>query len=113
MTKVTIKKNIVLAGLMLAVIIGMASCAKKGALNDGRIPPVKSVKLDDPILSELFAQVQAAPDMQLWYDQSLSPEVADVHKVTSQEIFGGTLTPQAAAQKLQDAQAAYLKQQKK
>jgi raffinose/stachyose/melibiose transport system substrate-binding protein len=47
--------------------------------------------------------------MQLWYDQSLSPEVADVHKVTSQEIFGLTLSPQAAAQQLQDAQAAYLK----
>jgi raffinose/stachyose/melibiose transport system substrate-binding protein len=82
----------------------------KDALADGRIPPVKDVKLDDPILAELFAQVQAAPDMQLWYDQSLSPEVADVHKITSQQIFGGTLSPQAAAQQLQDAQAAYLKQ---
>jgi raffinose/stachyose/melibiose transport system substrate-binding protein len=79
------------------------------ALDDGRIPPVKGVKLSDPILAELFEQVQAAPDIQLWYDQSLSPEVADVHKVTSQEIFGGTLTPRAAAQQLQDAQAAYLK----
>lgn len=80
------------------------------ALNDGRIPPVKDVSLSDPILAELFAQVQSAPDMQLWYDQSLSPEVADVHKVTSQEIFGGTLSPQDAAQQLQNAQAAYLKQ---
>jgi raffinose/stachyose/melibiose transport system substrate-binding protein len=79
------------------------------AMNDGRIPPVKDVKLEDPILAELFAQVQSAPDMQLWYDQSLSPEVADVHKISSQEIFGLTLTPAAAAQQLQDAQAAYLK----
>ena len=83
--------------------------AVKDALNDGRIPPVKGVQLEDPILRELFAQVQAAPDMQLWYDQSLSPEVAEVHKVTSQEIFGGTLSSRAAAQQLQDAQAAYLK----
>jgi raffinose/stachyose/melibiose transport system substrate-binding protein len=83
--------------------------AIQDALNDGRIPPVKNIKLSDPILAELFAQVQSAPDMQLWYDQSLSPEVADVHKVTSQEIFGGTLSPRAAAQQLQDAQAAYLK----
>jgi raffinose/stachyose/melibiose transport system substrate-binding protein len=83
--------------------------AVKDALNDGRIPPVKNVQLSDPILAELFGQVQSAPDMQLWYDQSLSPEVADVHKITSQEIFGGTLTPQAAAQQLQNAQAAYLK----
>ncbi|MCL2879261.1 MAG: extracellular solute-binding protein [Treponema sp.] len=86
--------------------------AVQDALDDGRIPPVKGIKLSDPILQDLFAQVQAAPDMQLWYDQSLSPEVSDVHKVTCQEIFGGTLSPQDAAQQLQDAQAAYLKQQK-
>ncbi len=83
--------------------------AVKDAIADGRIPPVKGVKLTDPILIELFAQIQSAPDLQLWYDQSLSFEVSEVHKVTSQEIFGGTLTPRAAAQKLQDAQAAYLK----
>jgi raffinose/stachyose/melibiose transport system substrate-binding protein len=81
--------------------------AVRDALNDGRIPPVKGVQLQDPMLAELFAQIQAAPDMQLWYDQSLSPEVAEVHKVTSQEIFGLTLSPRAAAQQLQDAQAAY------
>ena len=77
------------------------------ALNDGRIPPVKGIRLQDPILAELFDQIQTAPETQLWYDQSLSPEVADVHKITSQEIFGLTLTPRAAAQQLQDAQAAY------
>ncbi|MDR1904538.1 MAG: extracellular solute-binding protein [Treponema sp.] len=75
----------------------------------GNIPPLKNVKLTDPILAELFAQVQAAPDMQLWYDQSMSPEVAEVHKTTSQQIFGGELTPEAAAKLLQEAQAAYLK----
>jgi raffinose/stachyose/melibiose transport system substrate-binding protein len=83
--------------------------AVRDALNNGRIPPVKGVTLQDPFLREVFAQVQAAPDMQIWYDQSLSPEVAEVHKVTSQEIFGGTLTSRAAAQQLQNAQAAYLK----
>jgi raffinose/stachyose/melibiose transport system substrate-binding protein len=81
----------------------------KDMLNDGKIPPVKGVNITDPLLSELFAQVQAAPDMQLWYDQSLSPEVADVHKVTSQEIFGLQLTSEQAAQRLQDAQANYLR----
>ena len=78
-------------------------------VNDGKIPPVKGVRIDNPLLAELFQQVNAAPDMQLWYDQSLSPDVAEVHKVTSQEIFGLTMTPQTAAQRLQDAQAAYLR----
>jgi raffinose/stachyose/melibiose transport system substrate-binding protein len=81
----------------------------KDMLNDGKIPPVKGVSITDPLLAELFGQVQAAPDMQLWYDQSLSPAVADVHKITSQEIFGGTLSSREAAQRLQDAQAAYLR----
>ena len=78
-------------------------------LNDGKIPPVKGVSIPDPLLAELFQQVNSAPDMQLWYDQSLSPDVAEVHKVTSQEIFGLSLSPRDAAQQLQDAQAAYLK----
>ena len=82
----------------------------KDALGDGRIPPVKNVTLDDPLLAELFSMVQAAPDMQLWYDQSLSPEVADVHKITSQELFGGTITSEEAAQQLQAAQEAFLNQ---
>jgi len=81
-------------------------------LNSGRIPPVKGLKIQDPLLAELFNQVQSAPDMQLWYDQSLSPEVAEVHKITSQELFGLTITPKDAAQQLQDAQAAYLKNRK-
>ena len=83
--------------------------AVKDMLNDGKIPPVKGVAIQDPLLAELFTQVQSAPDMQLWYDQSLSPEVADVHKITSQEIFGGTISSRDAAQQLQDAQAAYLR----
>jgi len=83
--------------------------AVKDAIADGRIPPVKGVTLRDQNLIQLFNQIQSAPDTQLWYDQSLSFEVSDVHKVTSQQVFGGTLTPQQAAQRLQDAQAAYLK----
>ena len=79
-------------------------------LNDGRIPPVKDVRLTDTMMNELFGLVQKAPDIQLWYDQSLSPDVAEVHKVTSQELFGLTKTPRAAAQELQDAQAAFLRQ---
>jgi raffinose/stachyose/melibiose transport system substrate-binding protein len=86
--------------------------AVRDAIADGRIPPVKGVTLRDPILRELLDQIQSAPEVQLWYDQSLSFEVSDVHKVTSQQIFGNSLTPRDAAQKLQDAQAAYLRRQR-
>ena len=81
----------------------------KDMVAEGKIPPVKGLTFDDPILREVMNQVNNAPDIQLWYDQSLSPEVAEVHKVTSQEIFGLTKTPDAAAQELQNAQQAYIR----
>jgi raffinose/stachyose/melibiose transport system substrate-binding protein len=83
--------------------------AVKDAVADGRIPPVKGVTLKDKNLTELSAMAQKAQELVLWYDQSLSFEVSEVHKRTSQQIFGNTLTPRAAAEKLQEAQAAYLK----
>ena len=83
--------------------------AVQDMLADGKIPPVRGVRIDNPLLRELFEQVNAAPDMQLWYDQSLSPEVADVHLRTSQELFGLTKTPQAAAQEMHEAQQVYLR----
>jgi raffinose/stachyose/melibiose transport system substrate-binding protein len=86
----------------------MDDAGVQDAINDGRTPPIKNLALSDPLMAEVFAQVQSAPDIQLWYDQSLSADVADVHKITSQEIFGGTLSSAAAARRLQDAQEAYL-----
>jgi len=79
-------------------------------LDDGKILPVKATRthLQDPMLTELFDMVQQAPDIQLWYDQSLSSDASQVHLITSQEIFGLTLSPAAAAQQLQNAQATYL-----
>jgi raffinose/stachyose/melibiose transport system substrate-binding protein len=78
-------------------------------VNDGWIPPVKRLAISEPLLAELYAYAQMAPDAQLWYDNSLSPEVADVHQWTTHELFGLTMTSEQAAERLQDAQAAYLR----
>ena len=78
-------------------------------LADGRVPPVKGIRIENPLSQEVMNQVNNAPDIQLWYDQSLSPEVADVHLRTCQELFGLSKTPEAAAQELQNAQQAYLR----
>lgn len=77
-----------------------------------RIPPLKNMKLEDPILQGVFDSVQKAPDVQLWYDQSLPPEVAEVHKTTCQEIFGKTMTPQQADAALEAAMKEYLAKNK-
>ncbi|MCL2209203.1 MAG: extracellular solute-binding protein [Treponema sp.] len=81
----------------------------KEMIADGKIPPVKGVQVTNPISQDILNQVNNAPDVQLWYDQSLSPEVAQVHLITSQELFARTKTPEAAAQELQTAQQAYLR----
>jgi len=83
--------------------------AVEESVNDGRIPPVRGVRIDNPLLREVFEQVNNATAVQLWYDQSLAPEVAHVHLITSQEIFGLTRTSASAAQELHDAQQAYLR----
>jgi raffinose/stachyose/melibiose transport system substrate-binding protein len=49
--------------------------------------------------------LQAAPRIQLYFDQYLSPAVAAAHKETTQAIFAGTMTPQAAAEEMATAAA--------
>jgi raffinose/stachyose/melibiose transport system substrate-binding protein len=36
-------------------------------------------------------------------DQTLSPELAEIHKSTTQALFGKTMTPQQAAETMQRA----------
>ncbi|MDR0637940.1 MAG: extracellular solute-binding protein [Spirochaetaceae bacterium] len=75
----------------------------------GRIPPLKNVAVTDPLVKQVFDAILAAPDVQLWYDQSLTPEVADVMLSASQELFGLSITPQQFTKRWADAQRAALK----
>lgn len=73
----------------------------------GKIIPLKDFKPDDALTQEILDTVNNAKGVQLWYDQYLPAEVAEVHKSTSQEIFGLTKTPQDADKELQVAMDAY------
>ncbi|MDR1324478.1 MAG: extracellular solute-binding protein [Treponema sp.] len=75
----------------------------------GRIPPLKEVAITDPLIKQVFDAILAAPDVQLWYDQSLTPEVADIMLSASQELFGLSITPQEFAKRWADAQRAALR----
>jgi raffinose/stachyose/melibiose transport system substrate-binding protein len=74
----------------------------------GKIIPLKSFTSDNEVVSEVLDSLNSAGGVQLWYDQYLPSEVAEVHKDTSQEIFGLTMTPQEANAKLQEAMESYL-----
>lgn len=83
-------------------------------VNDAKsIVALKGLELGDPKIQKNFEILSQAEGVQLWYDQDLPPEVAQVHLQTVQEIFGLTMTPEEAASKLQEAMQKYLDKQSK
>lgn len=74
------------------------------------IPPVKGVDelITDPVSKSIIDAANKASAVQLWYDQYLNPAVANAHLDGNQEVFGLTMTPQDANQKMQQAQTEYL-----
>lgn len=79
----------------------------------GLTPPIKGIeeKITDPLSKQIVDAANEAGAVQLWYDQYLSPSVANAHLEGNQEVFGMTMTPQDANKKMQDAQKEYLDQQ--
>ncbi len=73
----------------------------------GKIPPVKGIseQITDAKLAELLKIVENAKSIQLWYDQYLSPSMSELHKSTSQELFGLTKTPEEVNKLMEEAMA--------
>ncbi|MHC5058118.1 MAG: extracellular solute-binding protein [Planctomycetota bacterium] len=72
----------------------------------GRIPAL-TAELAAPMLppetrgaAEILGK---AHRIQLYYDQALPPELAELHKTTTQGILGGTTSPEEAARLMEDA----------
>jgi raffinose/stachyose/melibiose transport system substrate-binding protein len=74
----------------------------------GKIIPLKSFTSDNEVTNEVLESLNTAAGVQLWYDQYLPSEVAEVHKDTCQELFGLTKTPEEANAELQAAMTSYL-----
>lgn len=74
------------------------------------IPPIKGIeeKITDPLSKQIVDAANGAGAVQLWYDQYLSPSVANAHLDGNQEVFGMTMTPQDANKKMQEAQKEIL-----
>lgn len=75
-------------------------------LDDKRIIPVKGLKTNDAFLNRVMKLVAEASNVQLWYDQELSPNLAQIHLNTTQALFGLSITPDAAAQQMEEAAKA-------
>ena len=75
-----------------------------------KIAPITTAaeNIADPVTLEIFEAAQAAPEIQLWYDQYLAPSIASAHLDGLQEVFGLTKTPQEAQEYMQAAMDEYL-----
>ncbi|HSK24115.1 MAG TPA: extracellular solute-binding protein [Egicoccus sp.] len=76
-------------------------------IDNGRIPPVKSYEPADEITGDVFQILQEADSVQLWYDQFLPPELAQVHLETTQALYGLQMTPEEAAAQMEAAAVEY------
>jgi len=75
------------------------------------VPVVKGaeVGLTDPMLLLVQKGAAAAKYFQLYYDQAMPPAVGSVVNDSVQGIFAGTLTPEQAAQAIDDSAAQEIK----
>jgi raffinose/stachyose/melibiose transport system substrate-binding protein len=83
------------------------ACAEAGFC----IPVVKGGEagLSDPLLITLQQTLSQAAYFQLYYDQALPPAVGSVVNDSVQGVFAGTLTPEQAAQAIEDSASAEMK----
>ena len=77
-------------------------------IDEGRIPPVKGIDdtISNPLSKDILNAANKASAVQLWYDQYLSPSVANAHLNGNQEVFGLTKTPEEANAMMQEAMKA-------
>lgn len=82
--------------------------AQKVADLGGTIAAVKGVVYKDEFTKQVNEMLEKAEYIQTFYDQTLPPEMAELHKDTTQAIFGKTMTPEEAARKMEEAAKQYL-----
>jgi raffinose/stachyose/melibiose transport system substrate-binding protein len=75
------------------------------------LPVVKGAEIgvSDPLLKLVQAGTNAAKYFQLYYDQAMPPAVGSVVNDSVQGLFAGTLTPEKAAQAIEDSAAQEIK----
>lgn len=70
----------------------------------GNVVAVEGVEVEDEWVSQFTEWVNEANSIQFPYDQTLPPELAEVHLNTTYDLFGLTTTPEEAAEAM-EAQA--------
>lgn len=67
----------------------------------GNLAPVKGVDIKEPLQKKMADLMAKAKHTQAFFDQFLPPAMGDLHKNTTQAIFGKSMTPLEAARKME------------
>lgn len=67
----------------------------------GSLTAVKDIVPADEFTKRFYEVVENATHLQMPYDQTLPPELGELHKDTTQAIYGLDMTPEEAAQKME------------
>ena len=88
----------------------MAETWVQAMLENGFVPPVKGASdlVKDPLLKKIAASFEAAKGVQVYYDQFMAPAMAEVHKNTTQALFGLEMSPEDVAKAHEEALQAEL-----
>jgi raffinose/stachyose/melibiose transport system substrate-binding protein len=79
---------------------------QKEIVESAAVPAALGIVADDPLVAAAVNQIATASYVQNYIDQTLDPELAELHKDTTQALYGQTMTSQQAADAMQKAFAA-------
>jgi raffinose/stachyose/melibiose transport system substrate-binding protein len=76
--------------------------ARDAYIKNGRVPSVKGGEITDPLTKKTADMISGASSFQNYWDQALPPELGQEQLDVSQALLGGSISPEAAAQRLDD-----------
>ena len=76
---------------------------QKTLVANGTLTALKGVEATDALVKQAMDQLANATYQQNFIDQTLTPELAEIHKSSTQGLFGETTTAAEAAKTMQDA----------
>src|ERR687885_2114370 len=74
--------------------------ARDAYIKNGRVPGVKGGEITDPLTKKTADTINGASSFQNYWDQALPPELGQEQLDVSQALLGGSISPEAAAQRL-------------
>jgi raffinose/stachyose/melibiose transport system substrate-binding protein len=87
----------------LAMFLATDNQMQQEFLDAGTVAAKPGLKGNDPLVNGILSQLANATFFQNYIDQTLSPELAEVHKDTCQALIGKTMTPAQVAETMQKA----------